>query len=245
MNQDNRLDDFSSTIYSSTEPIHYSRIPRSQPRKVLPGTQYVTDEFLDKILDSVLTSEERTEFESKTFLSLYDLIFPNVRNNRNTKRYKNSFLIFRKDYQARKIAELGPHRGSRINDISTGAGAAWKKFSPEEKYMYMQLSLCAKSLHNKLWPNHNSAKKYVNYGYGELKGQYLTTFLKTPSNQLPYNNGFTHGDIFNEQSSNQIFLNLTTTHPENTDRLRTQPIVNALASYDRSLIDTINKHVRI
>ncbi|CAG8506908.1 9113_t:CDS:2 [Acaulospora morrowiae] len=235
-----------SSIYSPTELIHYSRVSCSSLQKALPGTQYITDEFLDNILNSVLTSEERREFESKSFLSLYELISPNNRNNRNAKRHKNSFLIFRKDYQARKVAELGPYGGSRVKEISNGAGSAWKKFSPEDKYMYIQLSLCAKKLHNKLWPNCSSTKKYANYGYGEIGEQYLTTFLKTPTSRSPSDHGPNSNQIPNElTSSNRGSASITSNRFIERCRSGIQLNINTLSSYDKSLVNSINKNVRI
>ncbi|CAG8539884.1 10629_t:CDS:2 [Diversispora eburnea] len=133
----------------------------------------ITIETLDNIINSVITPEERLKYEKKLFIPLQDLIFPSNRPKRNASsatRYQNSFIIFRKDYQARVTAELGPEIGSRLKEISQKASVEWRNLSSEDKYMYDRISACTKKLNEKIWPNylHKPSRKFSgNYGYSD------------------------------------------------------------------------------
>ncbi|CAG8471312.1 9743_t:CDS:2, partial [Acaulospora colombiana] len=251
-------------ITASLGQINYPHVPYFRSHTVVPNLQHITTEYLDDIINSVLTNDERNKYESKLFLPLYDLIFPSSRPRRTTKRYQNSFIIFRKDYQARVIAECGPKIGSKLKEISQRASLMWGKCSPEDRYMYDQIAMCTKKLHNKLWPDHNVYKStrkhnghYGNYGYGEItKGCSAMFFKKQPNNFPSVNNDSSHcaSRIPENQNFIQMFSeptsNMTSNVNSRNDTIKSiernlsmsQLKVNCLSSYDRLLVDSVNRN---
>ncbi|CAG8647033.1 7200_t:CDS:1 [Acaulospora morrowiae] len=223
-------------------PIHYALSPYSQPNIIAPKTQYITTEFIDDVINSVITSDDRKKYESKLYLPLHDLIFPSNRLRRTTTRCQNSFIIFRKDYQARVIAEHGPKVGSKLKEISRMASRIWGNCSPEDRYMYDQIALCTKKLHGKLWSNCDARRatrrqgvNYGNYGYGEITEGCSATFFTQDSIEIPANRTLSCHDNLHLPKSK--FLG------QNSSRTRLE--INSLSSYDKALVELINKSVRI
>ncbi|CAG8650930.1 2514_t:CDS:1 [Acaulospora morrowiae] len=230
-------DKYELYTHRSSIPIRYALSPYQQPDTITPKTQYITTEFIDDVINSVITSDERKKYESKLYLPLHDLIFPSNRLRRTTTRCQNSFIIFRKDYQARVIAEHGPKIGSKLQEISRKASQIWGKCSPEDRYMYDQIALCTKKLHGKLWSNcdvrratRRQGVNYGNYGYGEITEGCSATFFTQDSNEIPSYHDDPH-------LSKSKFVG------QNSSRTRLE--INSLSSYDKALVESINKSVRI
>ncbi|CAG8447686.1 10627_t:CDS:1 [Acaulospora colombiana] len=240
-----------SSIYLSTEIFDSPKTPPSRSRTIKPNFKNISKEYLDNIINSVLTRDERNKYESKLFLPLYDLILPSSRPRHTMRRYQNNFITFRKDYHARMVAEYGPRIGSRVKEISRGASSMWEKFSPEDRYMYYRIAECTKKLRDNMWPDHNVSKptrkntiKYSNYGYGEVKGCSTMLFGTRPNNPPSVNDN----DSLDRISGNQNFIYKIFTSklkPIEQNRSMTQSKVNIMSSYDKSLVDLVNKHVRI
>ncbi|CAG8640156.1 7848_t:CDS:1, partial [Acaulospora colombiana] len=154
-------------------------------------------------------------------------------------------------YHARMVAEYGPRIGSRVKEISRGASSMWGKFSPEDRYMYYRIAECTKKLRNKMWPDHDVSKparkytiKYGNYGYGEVKGCSTMSFGTRPNNPPSANDNVS----LDRNSGNQNFIyKIFTSELKLSEQnwSMSQSKVNVMSSYDRSLVDSVNKYVRI
>jgi hypothetical protein len=85
--------------------------------------------MIENIINTIVTREEKRKIEDVTFLSLVDLVKP-----RNKNRKKNlSFLIFRKDLQARLAFEKGPTFTSNLKFVSSIASGFLEKCSNRTK----------------------------------------------------------------------------------------------------------------
>ncbi|CAG8527042.1 10606_t:CDS:1 [Acaulospora colombiana] len=254
-----------------------------------PTTQYpyyhsrsenegITTETLDDIINSILSDEERVKYESKLFLPLHDLIFPSNRPKRTATRSQNSFIIFRKDYQARITAEQGPEVGSRLKDISRSASIFWRNCSPEDKYMYDRIAACTKKLHDRMSPNYicKPMRKYDGHcGNGRIFERYSATFFMPISqdqrNRVPSSSSIGHTYSYasanrcakpisnhfsnshssgNNDTYDSICLRLESIKRDSISHCQFRPSgarlqINSLSSYDKSLIESVDRNTRI
>ncbi|CAG8480108.1 6565_t:CDS:1 [Acaulospora morrowiae] len=211
------------------------------------GYQGITTEIIDDIINSILSDEERVKYESKVFLPLHDLIFPSNRPKRTATRSQNSFIIFRKDYQARITAEQGPEIGSRLKEISRSASLFWRSCSPEDKYMYDRIAACTKKLHDRMSPNYicKPMKKYDGHcGSGRMIERYSATFFMPISQDQRKNVSPSSSITICRSRPDEYVANDLTSHCSfrpSVDRLQ----INSLSSYDKSLIDSVDRNTRI
>ncbi|CAG8503015.1 14399_t:CDS:1 [Acaulospora colombiana] len=140
--------------------------------------------------------------------------------------------------------EYGSQIRSRVEEISRGASSMWGKCSPEDRYMYDRIAECTKKLHYKMWPDHDVSKPARKYGYDEVKGC-STMFFGTRPNNPPSGN---NNDSLNRISGDQNYVYKIFTSKlklSEQNRTMTQLKVNTMSSYDKSLVDSLNKHVKI
>ncbi|RIB21084.1 hypothetical protein C2G38_2177559 [Gigaspora rosea] len=111
-------------------------------------------------------------------LNVDDLINPSKtsrrsKNNNNPPRPQNSFLLFRKDFEA-KYRSL--HKGEKIfaKKVSSLAAENWKEQSPLVKWLFKQLEFEALNKHKEMFPQYryrpNKKKQSPN---NILGGSYL------------------------------------------------------------------------
>src|SRR5436305_14677872 len=94
-------------------PIHHSNYPYPRQGHLMSFPKqndkiYIfDDDMIEKIINNIISKEERKELESATFLPLTDLVKPGAKKNKSNKppRSQNIFLLFRKDQQARLTFE--------------------------------------------------------------------------------------------------------------------------------------------
>ncbi|CAG8476670.1 6797_t:CDS:2 [Acaulospora morrowiae] len=111
---------------------------------------------LESIISSAISFEERRRIESAIFLPLHDLIIPTHKPNRKkAPRSQNSFVIFRKNFQARMTYEKGPGYSSQLKTVSKHAKDIWRMLASEEKSIYERIASIATMVHKVIWPNYS------------------------------------------------------------------------------------------
>ncbi|KAF0365686.1 MATA-HMG [Gigaspora margarita] len=147
---------------------------QSRPVRTFPNTQE-----LENIISKIVELEERQEIESKTFLSLHDLIVPSLKPKRSgPPRAQNCFLIFRKDLQANLKSQMDLRMTSngliftkylkkylqnyvaspedKTSGMKIVSNTAFKMWAHEIeiKQVYIKVSKIAKAVHKFMWPDY-------------------------------------------------------------------------------------------
>ncbi|CAG8523247.1 3606_t:CDS:1 [Dentiscutata erythropus] len=175
---------------------------QSRPVRTFPKT-----EELESIISKIVKSEERKEIESKTFLSLHDLIVPSLKPKRaGPPRAQNCFLIFRKDLQASMKSQTDlrtssnglifrtylkqylqnymPSPDDKTSGMKIVSNTAFKMWTSETeiKQVYIQVSKIAKAVHKFMWPDY----KYQPNRKKRIQNSFLCepyTYIPEPSQQ--------------------------------------------------------------
>jgi len=128
-----------STIYNQNKV----RIP--DPLLVEQVINSIDQEILEKILQVV-------------FLPIKELIAPLPKrshiNKDNIPRPQNSFVIYRKDTQAKLIFENGSQSASRLDHVSRVASENWRNTSEAIRNIYNFLAQLAKKIHQETYPDY-------------------------------------------------------------------------------------------
>ncbi|CAG8525935.1 8442_t:CDS:2 [Diversispora eburnea] len=137
---------------------------------------------LESIITSTITQDERRQIDSTIFLPLYDLIMPTHKPRRKkAPRSQNSFVIFRKNFQAKITHEKGPEYSAQLKIISKHAKVIWHSLDIEKKSIYGKIANIANKVHKTIWPN---------YSYQPNRKDYQRTainFPTSPSNSFNSN----------------------------------------------------------
>ncbi|CAG8762980.1 2845_t:CDS:1, partial [Acaulospora morrowiae] len=185
------------------------------------------------------------------------------RSKHTATRSQNSFIIFRKDFQARLIAEQGPEIGAHLKDISRRASLFWRECSPEDKYMYDRIAACTKKLHGKNSTRyHHKPMKPGRCGTEYRDNEMGRKQNSQNSSPLPFTNHVSHanstnsihGHLNNDKlppnnyyhsyiTNFQFFKQGVASH--NPKLFNNQLQINSLSSYDKSLISSVDKNTRI
>ncbi|CAG8494774.1 5955_t:CDS:1 [Acaulospora colombiana] len=218
-----------------------------KPHMILPKNPTITTEMLDDIINSKISNEKRVIYESKLFLPLHNLIFFSHSPKRTSDFpcYQNSFVIFRKDFQAKLSVNRRNRFGSFLKDDPLDTAKSekriWKDMSSEDKHMYDQLLLCNNTLHDILWSNYRywkSRNERCEYEYaknGSIKICSPTFFMPVSRNQK-VNNPSLHFMI-SDQALTPRSHYMTLDPPVASN--------HSLSSYDKSIKDSIDKNMTL
>src|SRR5688572_4283370 len=122
-------------------PIHHSDYPYPRQGHLMSFPKqndkiYIfDDDMIERVIDTIISKEERKEIESSIFLPLADLVKPGAKKNKNNKppRSQNIFLLFRKDQQARLTFEKGPTYTSELKNVSNLASKLWRRAPAKQR----------------------------------------------------------------------------------------------------------------
>ncbi|CAG8474438.1 2451_t:CDS:1, partial [Acaulospora morrowiae] len=234
LNRRETLDTSSSPACQPSPILSASSLPR--PMSTNSGEFTITKKTFDCIINAIISSEERAVYESKLFLPLHDLIFFSNSPKRvsDFPYYQNGFVIFRKDYQAR-LAVRKYNTKENCRDASRNVKLLWKNATPEDKRMYQQLLSCNHKFHDILWSNHifrSSRNLKCNYEYSDNK----TIISYSPSFFTPI------PPLNQEYMENNRF---SFTYPIHLTLDPPIALTDSLFSYDKSLIESINKEINL
>ncbi|CAG8557721.1 16437_t:CDS:1 [Funneliformis caledonium] len=125
--------------------------PYGQPSYHHPSKTEIVEQIISETID------EATQLKIKkyTTLPLPELITPsvNVRTVKNP-RPQNSFVIYRRNVQAEIAKEKGTNAAGRLDFVSKFAAKKWKQESQEVKELYGFLAVCAKKVHDYMYPGY-------------------------------------------------------------------------------------------
>ncbi|CAI2163816.1 18858_t:CDS:1 [Funneliformis geosporum] len=120
---------------------YFPNIPNAQHQRIPNSYQEI---------DLMVESFVRNNY-APTILPIKTLISPKAKPRRsNIPRPLNSFLIYRRDYQAR----LSKEAGRILPKVSQEAGALWKSEKDEVRNLYEKIADLAGEVHKLLFPNY-------------------------------------------------------------------------------------------
>ncbi|CAG8467558.1 23653_t:CDS:1 [Dentiscutata erythropus] len=120
-----------------------------------PPYQLSRSEIVERIIAETIDDATLTKIKKHTTLPLPELITPsvNVRTVKNP-RPQNSFVIYRRNVQAEIAKEKGATAAGRLDYVSKFAATKWKQESQEVKELYGFLAICAKKVHDFMYPGY-------------------------------------------------------------------------------------------
>ncbi|RHZ82869.1 hypothetical protein Glove_103g231 [Diversispora epigaea] len=176
---------------------------------------------LESIITSTITRDERRQIDSFVFLPLYDLIMPTHKPKRKkAPRSQNSFVIFRKNFQAKITHERGPEYSAQLKIISKHAKFIWHSLDIEEKSIYEKIANIANKVHKTIWPN---------YSYQPNRKDYQRTTINFPTSPP---SSISHYDSSSSVSPSITFPNNPSSHSSRSSR--SSSISNNIPNHDTS-----------
>ncbi|CAG8564796.1 2386_t:CDS:1 [Cetraspora pellucida] len=120
-----------------------------------PSYQLSRSEIVERIIVETIDDATLVKIKKHTTLPLPELITPsvNVRTVKNP-RPQNSFVIYRRNVQAEIAKEKGATAAGRLDYVSKFAANKWKHESQEVKELYGFLAICAKKVHDFMYPGY-------------------------------------------------------------------------------------------
>jgi hypothetical protein len=120
--------------------------------------------IVDKVVSTLIDEATLQKIEDYLTLSLYDLIIPSE-NFRTGKipRPQNSFIIYRRNYQASLALSDTTNANATLDEVSKTSSNSWNKETQEVKKLFNLLAECAKEVHNFIYPNYvyNPSRKHA------------------------------------------------------------------------------------
>ncbi|RIA98677.1 hypothetical protein C1645_748914 [Glomus cerebriforme] len=109
--------------------------------------------IVEKVVANLIDEATLYVIEKNITLSIYDLVIP-TENFRTGKipRPQNSFIIYRRNYQARLALSDAPN--VTLNRVSKITSNKWRKESREIRKVFDILAECAKKVHKCIYPDY-------------------------------------------------------------------------------------------
>ncbi|CAG8509935.1 6832_t:CDS:1 [Ambispora leptoticha] len=114
----------------------------------------LSPEFLEELY-SEIDPATLMRIHKQLTLSIKELITPKRKSRRGqTPRPQNSFVLYRRDMQARLTKDKGPKIGANLPFVSKIASKSWKKEPQEVRQVYEALAELAKKVHLEVHPDY-------------------------------------------------------------------------------------------
>ncbi|CAB4384940.1 unnamed protein product [Rhizophagus irregularis] len=108
--------------------------------------------IVEKVVSTLIDEPTLIRIEKYITLSLYDLLIPTENISGKVPRPQNSYIIYRRNYQARLALSDEPN--ATLNKISKITSSNWKNESLDTKKIFDILAECAKKVHKCIFPNY-------------------------------------------------------------------------------------------
>jgi hypothetical protein len=108
--------------------------------------------IVEKVVSTLIDEPTLVQIENYITLSLYDLLIPTENVRGKVPRPQNSYIIYRRNYQARLALSDEPN--ATLNKVSKISSTDWKNESLDVKKIFDILAECAKKIHKCIFPNY-------------------------------------------------------------------------------------------